>query len=127
MSSANFSPLPSFLPQGDALQWHPALVSVHTIADALICGAYLSMACSLLYLGRKQAGAGRVLPAILTLFAAFLLSSGLAHATEIVTMWRPEYGVSGIAKTGSAFIAIATAITLVRAAPALLLWPQRAR
>src|SRR5687768_10343531 len=104
MSSANFAPPPNFLPQGDALQWHPALVSVHTVADALMCGAYLSMACSLLYLGRRQAGAGLALPAVLTLFAAFLFGSGLAHATEVVTMWKPEYGVSGIAKTGSALI-----------------------
>ena len=114
MSSVRFDPTPNFLPQGEALHWHPALVGVHTLADALISAAYVIMAFTLIYRVQRQSQATSASPGMLTLFAALLVSAGLAHATEVVTMWKPEYGVSAIAKVATAVIACTTAFALFR-------------
>jgi two-component system, cell cycle sensor histidine kinase and response regulator CckA len=106
-------PTKNYLPQGDALQWHPALVGVHTMADALISAVYVALALVLIYRVRKEAGQ-LALPALITLFAAFFLSAALTHATEVVTMWKPEYAVSGIAKLATAIFGLVTAVALVR-------------
>ena len=98
-----------FLPQGEALQWHPALVSGHTIADAIIAAAYVTMALAVICIGRRSQP-GSLMPVAVTL----LIIAGVMHATSIVTMWKPEYGVSVIAKLGTAAIAVLAAISLIR-------------
>jgi two-component system cell cycle sensor histidine kinase/response regulator CckA len=126
MSINPFEPTPGLLPQGGALQWHPALVGVHTIADVLISAAYLIMGFRLIQFVRREPPVGPVFSAVFTLLAAFLLSAGLTHATEVVTMWKPEYGVSGIAKVATAALSIVTVTALFRALPGLRNSPRSA-
>ena len=114
MGSARLDPIATFLPQGEALHWHPVLVGVHTIADALLSATYVALALALMYRARRHTRRELALTALFTLAAAFFFSAGLTHATEVVTMWKPEYGVSGIAKVATALIAIVAAGTFVR-------------
>jgi two-component system cell cycle sensor histidine kinase/response regulator CckA len=119
MSSASFDPTPNFLPQGEALQWHPMLVTVHTIADALISVACVMLAFAVMFRVRRQSRP-EFTSAVQSAFAAFLLITALTHATDIITMWKPEYGVSGIAKVAMAVVAVALGVTYVRARPDVL-------
>jgi two-component system, cell cycle sensor histidine kinase and response regulator CckA len=119
MSSTTFDPTPNPLPQGEALQWHPALVSAHTLADALISVAYLTIAFTLIFRTRRRTQAELASAAMPSLLAAFLVVAALTHATELVTMWKPEYGVSGIAKVAMAALAATMAVTFVRGARAV--------
>ncbi|MGH7944693.1 MAG: response regulator [Opitutaceae bacterium] len=124
MSSTPFNATPDFRPQGDALQWHPFLVGVHTVADALISAAFLAMAVTLMHFARRESTRGVLFPGALALMAAFLISSGLTHAAEVLTMWMPAYGMSGIAKLITVCTAIGAAWALIRVAP--LVSSQRA-
>ena len=99
-------PTQNILPQGEALQWNPALVGMHTVGDALIAAAYLALAMTLLYRARRESSRHLASSALVTLGAALFFSAALTHATEVVTMWKPEYGVSGIAKITTAIIGI---------------------
>jgi PAS domain S-box-containing protein len=116
----------NFLPQGEALHWHPVLVGAHTLAGAVLAIALLVLGATLIVVVRRQPMPGMAVSALLTLCAAFLLSSALAHATEVVSMWKPEYVVSAIAKAATAAMGIATAIMFVRAVPSAVQWSPRA-
>lgn len=124
--SSRFAQGSNFLPQGEALHWHPVLVGTHTLADALLATAFLALGGTLICAVRRQAIPGTAVSALCTLGAAFLLCSGLTHATEVVSMWKPEYVVSAIAKVATAAMGIATAIMFVRTGPSVLQGPQRA-
>jgi two-component system, cell cycle sensor histidine kinase and response regulator CckA len=127
MSSISLDPTTGFLPQGDALRWHPVLVAVHTIGDALIAGAFLVIALTLIRIARRSPPKNAIVPALAILCAAFLITSALGHASSVVTIWIPEYGVSGIAKAATAFIGVIAAVTLARSVPALAQLPHRIR
>ena len=124
MGSTRFLAESSFLPQGEALRWHPALVGMHTVADALVSCAFLALGFTLIYALRRQTQLDRPFVALFTVSAAFLLSSGLAHSTEVMTMWQPEYVVGAIAKAATAIMGIASAVILVRTMPAIRELPR---
>jgi two-component system cell cycle sensor histidine kinase/response regulator CckA len=114
LSSARIDPNSTLLPQGDALQWHPGLVGIHTLGDILIAGASLAMAFTLFYAARRDDRGGPLYNGAITLFAALLIASAVSHATTVVTMWKPEYAVNGIAKLATAAIAIVGVFVLAR-------------
>src|SRR5688572_4167605 len=126
MSSGPYQPIPDFLTQGDALNWHPTLVGVHVLADVIIAAACFTLALTLVRLARAQSQPAGPRSLVFSFVAAFLVSSGLAHATEVVTMWLPEYGVSGIAKSATALFAMGAAWTLLRSPSAFAQRSSRA-
>ena len=85
-----------FMPHGMCYLWKPDLLALHVVSDSLITLAYFSIPFTLLYFVRRR----RDLEFnwMFVCFAVFIVACGATHLMEIVTVWRPEYWVSGTIK-----------------------------
>src|SRR5436190_122295 len=110
-----------FLPHGHGYLWNPGLVRLHLISDLLIAAAYFTIPFTLVHFVRKR----RDLPFnwMFLCFGIFIAASGMTHAMEILTLWKPYYWLSGIIKAITALASVPTAILLVRLVPAALSVP----
>jgi PAS domain S-box-containing protein len=113
-----------FMPHGMCYLWKPDLLALHVISDSLITLAYFSIPFTLLYFVRRR----RDLEFnwMFVCFAVFIVACGATHFMEIVTVWRPEYWVSGTIKAVTALASVPTAILLVRLIPQALAIPSPA-
>ena len=103
-----------FMPHGTCLLWNPRLIWLHVLSDALIFAAYLSIPFTLLDVARRfHAVSFRWM---FWCFAAFIVSCGLTHGTEIWTLWHPDYWLQGGIKAITAIASVATAFLLVKLA-----------
>jgi len=113
-----------FMPHGMCYLWRPDLLALHVISDSLITLAYFSIPFTLLYFVRRR----RDLEFnwMFVCFAVFIVACGTTHLMEIVTVWKPEYYVSGVIKAITALASVPTAILLVRLIPQALALPSPA-
>jgi PAS domain S-box-containing protein len=122
-SEHSFS-IEGFMPHGMCYLWKPDLLALHVISDSLIFLAYATIPFTLLYFVRRR----RDLEFnwMFVCFAVFIVACGTTHLMEIVTVWRPEYWVSGVIKLITALASVPTAILLVRLIPQALAIPSPA-
>jgi PAS domain S-box-containing protein len=115
-----FSPS-GFMPHGHCYLWLPQLVWLHVISDTVIALAYVSIPVTLLVFMRKR----RNLPFGWVLFASgvFIISCGMTHVLEIVTIWYPAYWLAGAVKAITAAASLGTAVMFVRFVPLALKIP----
>jgi PAS domain S-box-containing protein len=113
-----------FMPHGMCYLWKPDLLALHVISDSLITLAYFSIPFTLMYFVRRR----RDLEFnwMFVCFAIFIVACGTTHFMEVVTVWRPEYWVSGTIKAITALASVPTAILLVRLIPQALAIPSPA-
>ena len=113
-----------FMPHGMCYLWQPDLLALHVISDSLITLAYFSIPFTLLYFVRRR----RDLEFnwMFVCFAVFIVACGTTHLMEIITVWKPEYWVSGTIKAITALASVPTAILLVRLIPQALAIPSPA-
>ena len=106
-----------FMPHGHCFYWRPGLVGLHVVSDALIGTAYLVIALTLWHLVRRIK-----LPfsPMIVAFGVFIGACGLTHYMEVVTLWVPDYWLSGAVKAVTATASVATGVYLVRARPVIL-------
>lgn len=99
------------MPHGFCITWQPDLIALHAVSDVLIGLAYLTIPVTLLYFVRRRAD----LPfrGIFLLFGLFIVSCGMTHFIEVLTLWQPYYWLSGAVKAITAIASIATAIVLI--------------
>jgi PAS domain S-box-containing protein len=111
-----------FMPHGMCYLWKPGLLALHVISDSLITLAYFSIPFTLLYFVRKR----RDLEFnwMFVCFAVFIVACGTSHLMEIVTVWKPEYWLSGIIKAITAAASLPTAFLLVKLIPEALALPS---
>jgi PAS domain S-box-containing protein len=111
-----------FMPHGMCYLWKPGLLALHVISDALITLAYFSIPFTLLYFVRKR----RDLEFnwMFVCFAIFIIACGTTHLMEIVTVWKPEYWLSGTIKAITAAASVPTAILLAKLIPEALAIPS---
>ncbi|MDO8541894.1 MAG: response regulator [Opitutaceae bacterium] len=114
----------AMLPRGAAFHWEPALLGLHALADGLIAAAFLAIGAAILYLLRNRPGL--VFRRVFFAFALIVVSTGLAHLFEVLTIWQPQYWISGLAKLIAALVALAAAVVIVRVIPAAIALPTRA-
>src|SRR6185295_14257922 len=114
----------SFMPHGMCYLWKPDLLALHVISDGLITLAYFSIPFTLLYFVRRR----RDLEFnwVFVCFAIFIVACGTTHLMEIITVWKPEYWLSGTIKAITAVASVPTAILLVRLIPQALAIPSPA-
>jgi diguanylate cyclase (GGDEF)-like protein len=114
-----------FIPHGHCYLWKPELLGVHILSDSLIALAYYSIAISLIYFVRQR----QDLPfnSIFLLFAAFIISCGTSHLSEIWTLWYPTYWLSGFIKAFTALVSIYTCFSLFKLIPKALNLPSSAQ
>jgi signal transduction histidine kinase/CheY-like chemotaxis protein len=112
-------------PHGYCLLWEPGLIWLYTISDAVIALAYFSIPLALAVVGKRRGDL--VFRPLLWLFAAFILLCGTTHWLDLLTLWKPLYGLQGLVKAATAITSIATAIALWWHLPTFLTLPSNAQ
>jgi PAS domain S-box-containing protein len=111
-----------FMPHGHCYLWLPELVGLHVVSDALIALAYIAIPFTLVYVVRKRGDVP--FDWMIMCFGVFIVSCGLTHVLEIVTLWHPVYWLSGAVKAVTALASLSTAGLLIRLAPQVLRLPS---
>ena len=112
----------SLTPHGFCLLWEPGLVWLFAISDGLIALAYFSIPLALVIVGQRRADL--VFRPLLWLFAAFILLCGATHWLDVVTLWKPIYGVQGLVKAATAIVSLGTSVALWWWLPKFLALPS---
>ena len=107
-----------FMPHGHCYMWRPDILWMHVISDAIIALSYYSIPLTLLFFLRKRPDIP--FPAMIVLFATFIVLCGTGHAIEIWTVWDPVYAFQGTWKAVTAFVSILTALAMVPIVPQVL-------
>jgi two-component system cell cycle sensor histidine kinase/response regulator CckA len=104
-----------FLPHRYCLVGNARLLWTNVTADLLIGLAYVLISITLGWLVRRARGD---LPysGFFWAFGLFIVSCGFTHFFEIVTIWKPVYWLSALAKIVTAFASVGTAVVLIVAA-----------
>src|SRR3990172_8888521 len=106
-----------FMPHGHCFLWKPALLWLHVGSDGLIGTAYVVISITLWKLVRTI----RIPFSLMILaFGLFIGVSGLAHYMEILTLWVPDYWLSGAIKAVTAAASVAAGAYLFQARSAIL-------
>jgi PAS domain S-box-containing protein len=116
----------NFLPHWYCLVGNKRLLWTTVIADLLIGLSYVAISTTLAWLVRR---AGRDLPysAFFWAFGLFIVSCGVTHFFEIVTVWKPVYWLLAAAKVVTAAAAVGTAVVLIVAADDIVDFVRTAR
>ena len=107
-----------FMPHGHCYLWRPDILWTHVISDAIVGLAYFSIPVTLLYFLRRRPDIP--FPAVVVLFATFIVLCGSGHLLEIVTVWHPVYALQGVEKAATALASILTAAAMVPLTPQVL-------
>lgn len=107
-----------FMPHGHCYFWRPDILWTHVVSDAVIAVAYFSIPVTLLFFLRRRPDIP--FPAMIALFALFIVLCGAGHLLEIWTIWNPIYSLQGVEKALTALVSIATAVAMVPIIPKVL-------
>ena len=100
----------SFLPHGYCLLWRPDLVAMYVGSDLLIAVAYFSIPLALVTFVRQRSDLQ--FKWIFWMFACFIMACGLTHVGELMTLWRPYYGMQALIKVACAIVSVGTAVAI---------------
>jgi len=116
----------NFLPHWYCFVGNKRLLWTTVIADLLIGLSYLAISATLAQLVRR---AGRSLPytGFFWAFGLFIVSCGVTHFMEVVTVWQPVYWLAAAAKILTAAVSAGTALVLVVAADDIVDFVRTAR
>ncbi len=112
------------IPHGVCITWRPELFWSQVIADSVIALSYFTIPVALVYFVIKRRDIR--FRGVAVLFGVFIISCGLTHASHIVTLWYPFYGIDSIIKTITALVSLAAAIAVWLIMPDALLIPTHA-
>lgn len=107
-----------FMPHGHCYMWRGDVLWLNVLSDALIALSYFSIPVILLVFLRRTHGV--LYPAIIALFAAFILACGVTHLMEIWNVWHGEYLLAGGLKAITAGLSLTTALAMLKIVPAAL-------
>jgi PAS domain S-box-containing protein len=104
-----------FMPHGHFYLWTPSLVWSEVVANFLIGLAYLSISLTLARIVRsiKDLPFQRLYGA----FGIFIVSCGLTHFFDVITVWYPIYWVDSAVRIVTAVASVGTAVLLMRIVP----------
>jgi Signal transduction histidine kinase len=96
---------------GYCLLWLPGLIALYVSSDALIFLSYVCISLMLMYFVHKT---WRMIPFewVFIAFGVFIISCGITHFMDILTLWIPVYWLAGIVKQITADASAITAIAL---------------
>lgn len=105
----------SLMPHAVCWRADPRLIWVMVVANAITALSYLSICCTLLYLGRRT---GRVLARdwvwFVGGFALFIVACGSTHLMEVVTTWVPWFWLDAWTNIVTAVLSAYVAVQLMR-------------
>src|ERR1700730_13830684 len=116
----------NFLPHWYCFVGNARLLWTTVIADLLIGLSYVAISTTLAWLVRRS---GRDLPysGFFWAFGLFIVSCGVTHFFEILTVWKPVYWLSAAAKVITPAASVCTAIVLIVAADDIVDFVRNAR
>jgi len=116
----------NFLPHWYCFLGNTRLLWTTVISDLLIGLSYVAISATLVWLVRR---AGPDLPysAFFWAFGLFIVSCGVTHFFEIITVWKPVYWLSAAAKIVTAASSVGTAGVLLVAADDIVDFVRTAR
>ena len=116
----------NFLPHWYCFVGNTRLLWTTVIADLLIGLSYVAISTTLAWLVHR---AGRELPysGFFWAFGLFIVSCGVTHFLEIVTVWKPVYWLAAAAKIVTAAASVGTAVVLLVAADDIVDFVRTAR
>ncbi|MDB4990021.1 MAG: domain S-box [Myxococcaceae bacterium] len=104
-----------FMPHGHCYLWTPSMVWAQVGSNALIGMAYVSIASTLGVLVRRIKDMPFAL--VYVAFGVFILSCGMTHWLDVVTVWRPIYWVDAAVRILTAVASVATALLILPMIP----------
>jgi PAS domain S-box-containing protein len=114
-----------FMPHGHCYLWSTEMVWAQVSTNLLIGLAYASIATTLVSLVRQI----RNIPFawVYLAFGTFILSCGLTHFFDIITVWHPIYWADAGVRAVTASASVATAILIVPQVPKAVKLAEAAR
>lgn len=107
-----------FVPHWQGGLWSSELGWLHIISDVVICLACLAIPALIIVLLKRRRDIP--FPAILWLFAAFLVACGTTHLLDALVFWDPVYRLAGLAKLFAAIISWISVFALIAKFPRIL-------
>ena len=113
---------PLYLPTGYCYLWNGPLVSLHVVANLIVCLAFLFIPAALLWLVRKR----RDVPfqGVILWFSAFLLACAASCFLEVWNFWHDDYWLAGAVIALAAVTGAAAAGSLVLLLPSAVKLPS---
>jgi signal transduction histidine kinase len=108
-----------FQPHAYCFTWQPDLMMLYVVSDSFITFSYIFISALLVYFVYRTRDR-LPMPWIFLAFGAFIVSCGITHFFDILTLWNPIYWVSGTAKFITAVASSVTAFSLPYAVPRAL-------
>lgn len=114
-----------FMPHGHCYLWTPALVWAQVGSNLVIGVAYASIATTLTLLVRRI----RNIPFawVYLAFGTFILSCGLTHWIDVVTVWHPIYWFDAGVRLLTAVASVGTAVLILPLTPHVVRLAETAR
>jgi signal transduction histidine kinase len=115
-----------FMPHATCYLRNPKIILLHVSSDAVIGLSYLTISLTLGYIVYKGS---KSLPFhwIFLAFGLFIITCGMTHLMEILTVWRAVYWLAGYVKAVTAAASLATAVALIWLIPSIFGWVEAAR
>lgn len=115
----------NFMPHGHCYLWSPAMVWAQVTSNLLIFVAYAAIAGTLALLVRRI----KNIPFawVYLAFGTFILSCGLTHAFDVITVWHPIYWADAGVRAVTATASVATAVLLLPLMPKVVAFADAAR
>ena len=102
---------PSYMPHGHCYFWQPELVWLQVVSNLVIGLSYVSISFTLVALTRRLTALP--FPAAYMAFGLFIVSCGVTHFMDVVTVWRGVYWLDGVIRAFTAIASAATALYLL--------------
>jgi PAS domain S-box-containing protein len=114
-----------FMPHGHCYLWSPGMVWTQVSANLLIGVAYAAIASTLAVLVRRI----KNIPFawVYLAFGTFILSCGLTHFFDIITVWHPIYWADAGVRVVTATASVATAVLILPLVPRAAAFAEDAR
>jgi hypothetical protein len=114
-----------FMPHGHCYLWSPPMVWTQVSSNLMIGVAYASIATTLAVLVRRIANIPFAW--VYLAFGSFILSCGLTHFFDVVTVWHPIYWADAGVRVVTATASVATAVLIVPMVPRAVAFADAAR
>lgn len=111
-----------FFPHGYCLQWKPALLWTFVASDSIIAISYFSIPFAIFFFAKKRPDVAHRW--LFLLFGLFIVTCGITHFLDVVTIWQPTYWANAVAKALTATLSFGTAIVIWRIMPEAILAPS---
>jgi signal transduction histidine kinase len=106
----------NFMPHATCYLRDPQVIGLHVTSDLLIGASYLAISIALIYVAYRGS---KDIPFhwMFVAFGLFIVTCGMTHLMEVLTVWKPLYWLAGGIKAICAAASVGSAIGMIRHVP----------